>query len=326
MSAPAPQFSGRLAPSRGGGPESPNGTAAERLPNGSPSPGGEGRGEGERFPNCIDWALGGSVSIFRIGRLKLKAKFHAPFALQWPLIVLAAAFLVTTPLHAENTPNAFEAANRLYFEGKFAEAATTYGMLAQSGQASGALYFNWGNALFKSGQIGRAIAAYRQAESLSPRDPDVRANLQFARNQRQGPTLSPRKSDQWLRKLTLNEWATLAALAIWLFFGALAFLQLRPASPRTPKGFLGILGAAALLLCGCAVAALYDSRAEPEAIVVANDAIVRNGPLDESANAFTVHDGAELAVMDRKDDWLQVEAGGGRQGWIKKDQVVLSNG
>jgi hypothetical protein len=25
------------------------------LPNGSPSPGGEGRGEGEPFSNCIDW-------------------------------------------------------------------------------------------------------------------------------------------------------------------------------------------------------------------------------------------------------------------------------
>src|SRR3954465_12492039 len=113
--------------------------------------------------------------------------------------------LMVVGLRAQDGPSAFEAANRLYFEGKFPEAATTYGMLAQSGQTSAALYFNWGNALFKAGQIGRAIAAYRQAEALAPRDPDVRANLQFARNQRQGPTLSPARSHQWLRKLTLNE-------------------------------------------------------------------------------------------------------------------------
>src|SRR5204863_6861501 len=96
-------------------------------------------------------------------------------------------------LRAENAPSVFEAANRLYFEGKFSEAATTYGILEQSGEKSPALYFNWGNALFKSGQIGRAIAAYRQAEALAPRDPDIRANLQFARKQRQAPTLSPNK-------------------------------------------------------------------------------------------------------------------------------------
>ena len=233
--------------------------------------------------------------------------------------------LLAVDLRAENAPGAFDAANRLYFEGKFAEAATTYGMLAQSGQTSPALYFNWGNALFKSGQLGRAIAAYRQAEALTPRDPDVRANLQFARNQRLGPTLSPAKSHQWLRKLTLNEWATLATVAIWIFFGALAFLQWRPL-PRTPKGLLAALSATALLLCGCAGAALYDSKAEQVAIVVTSDAVVRNGPLDAGANVFTVHDGAELAVVDQHDDWLQVEADAGHIGWIKKDQVVVSNG
>src|SRR5205823_6641015 len=87
--------------------------------------------------------------------------------------------LAVAELRADAAPAAFEAANRFYFEGKFSEAATTYGILEQSGQKSAALYFNWGNALFKSGQIGRAIAAYRRAEALTPRDPDLRANLQF---------------------------------------------------------------------------------------------------------------------------------------------------
>src|SRR5205823_5530071 len=112
--------------------------------------------------------------------------------------------LAVAELRADAAPAAFEAANRFYFEGKFSEAATTYGILEQSGQKSAALYFNWGNALFKSGQIGRAIAAYRRAEALTPRDPDLRANLQFARNQRQGPALSSRKSQEWLRRLSLN--------------------------------------------------------------------------------------------------------------------------
>jgi tetratricopeptide (TPR) repeat protein len=59
---------------------------------------------------------------------------------------------------------AFDSANKLYEEGKFAEAASAYETLAKSGQSSATLCFNLGNAFFKSGQIGRAIAAYRQAE------------------------------------------------------------------------------------------------------------------------------------------------------------------
>lgn len=227
-------------------------------------------------------------------------------------------------LAVQTSPAAFESANQLYFQGKYSDAATTYGILEQSGQKSAALYFNWGNALFKSGQIGRAIAAYRQAQALAPRDPDIRANLEFARKQRQGPAFTEKMSRQWLQKLTPNEWATLAGLSVWIFFGALALLQWRPALIRGAKPSLTILGAATLTLCVLAVEALRQSRGEPVAIVTVADAAVRNGWAEESPTAFTVHDGAELAVRDRKNDWLQVEVDGGQSGWIKKDQVALA--
>ena len=69
----------------------------------------------------------------------------------------------------------FESANKLYEEGKFGDAALAYEKLAGAGQSSAALYFNLGNAFLRAGQIGRAIAAYRQAGRITPRDPDVRA-------------------------------------------------------------------------------------------------------------------------------------------------------
>jgi tetratricopeptide (TPR) repeat protein len=239
------------------------------------------------------------------------------------LALVAIACLSGFHAFAEKPPAAFEAANRLYMEEKYSEAATTYGILEQSGQKSAALYFNWGNALFKSQQLGKAIAAYREAEELAPRDPDIRANLEFARKQRQGPSLSPNKSQQWLRRLTLNEWAVLMAAALWIFFGALALLQWRPALIRSARGVLIVLGVGTLILCGCAAAAFLNQRSDRLAIVVTTDAVAHNGPLDQSPNAFTLHDGAELAVLDRKDEWLQVEVDAGRSGWIRKDQVIL---
>src|SRR5204863_8640714 len=73
------------------------------------------------------------------------------------LIAFCLALILATGFRAmaENAPAAFEAANRLYLEEKYSEAATTYGILEQSGHKSAALYFNWGNALFKSQQLGR---------------------------------------------------------------------------------------------------------------------------------------------------------------------------
>ena len=51
--------------------------------------------------------------------------------------------------------------------------------------------------------------------------------------------------------------------------------------------------------------------------------ILYRPPHDESPATFTLHDGAELAVLDEKGDWLQVTAGTGRIGWVRRDQVTL---
>jgi len=243
-----------------------------------------------------------------------------------PMLALLAAILLPVPVRAALSSAGFELANKLYEEGKFNEAAASYEKLSQSGQTSAALCFNLGNALFKSGQIGRAIAAYRQAEQLTPRDPDLRANLQFARNQVQGPTLLPSRWQRWLGRLTLNEWTLLAAGALWLWLLLLAFLQWRPAHKPALRFYVLGLAIVTVLLAACAGAVLRQARFTRTAIVTAPDAVVRFGPLGESPAAFTAHDGAELQVLDTKDEWLQVSAGPRRSGWLRRDQAVVTGG
>ena len=72
-------------------------------------------------------------------------------------------------------------ANAQYERGEYADAAQQYEALIDSGYEDAALYYNLGNAYFKNGDLGRAVLNYLRAEELSPRDPDIRANLEFAR-------------------------------------------------------------------------------------------------------------------------------------------------
>jgi len=242
-------------------------------------------------------------------------------------LVLTLLVVALSPCCAQGALSAaaFDAANRLYEEGKFAQAVSAYEKLAQAGQVSAALYFNLGNAFFKSGQIGRAIAAYRQAQEITPRDPDLRANLQFARNQTPSPTLLPSRWQRWLGRLTLNEWTVLAAGVAWLWLLLLAALQWRPTLRPVLRGYVISLAVVVALLCACVGAALAESRLIHLAIVVVPEAAVRYTPLPESATAFTVHDGAELRVLDHKDEWLQVNAGSHKIGWLRRDQILLLN-
>ena len=241
----------------------------------------------------------------------------------WGLALISIA-CCPLPARAEIATTAFDAANKLYEEGKFATAASAYEELVRSGRVSAALYFNLGNAFFKSGRIGCAIAAYRQAEQIAPRDPDLRANLQFARNQTQGPALSASRWQHWLGKLTLNEWTLVAASAVWLWFFLLALLEWRPAFRRILNGYMLALAVAAAASCLCLAAALYNSHYVRTVIVIAPEAVVRYGPLEESQSAFTVHDGFELRVLDQKDDWLQVSVDARRTGWLRKDQTLFA--
>ena len=119
-------------------------------------------------------------------------------------------------LCAATTSADFDAANNLYFTNKFAEAAEAYGKLIAGGQRSATLYFNLGNACYKAEQMGRAIAAYRRAERLTPRDATLRANLQFVRKKVNGDDrgFGPFWRE-WLANLTLNEWAVTGAVLFW---------------------------------------------------------------------------------------------------------------
>ena len=234
--------------------------------------------------------------------------------------------ICTAGARAGDASAAFDDANKLYEEAKYPEAAAAYRRMIQAGQVSAAVDFNLGNACFKAGELGQALAAYRQAERLAPRDPDVRANIQFARDQTQGPTLPVSGWRRVFARLSLNEWTVLAAAAAWVWLLLLGAGQLWPAARSALRSSLTGAGMAALVLCGCAAAAFYQARFTRTALVIAGDVVVRHGPLERAGEAFRVHDGAELRVLDEKDQWLQVSPGPNRIGWLRRDQVLLAAG
>ena len=248
------------------------------------------------------------------------------------LLCLTALLLLALPVARGAEAAAFDAANKLYEQGKFAEAAAAYGQLLTSAPRSETLWFNLGNAWFKAGQVGRAIAAYRHAEQFAPRDPAVRFNLQFARKKVSGGD-APAGS-AWRRTLgalTINEWTVLASAALWLWFVLLALREWRPALRPALSGYTATTGAIVLLLIGCAVFAGDLRFNMVSAVVVAPEAIVRSGPLDEAKVLHQFRDGIEVTVLDQKDlgtgdqkqAWLQVQDGANRSGWLKSDQVVV---
>lgn len=268
---------------------------------------------GSGNPRRLALGLGGWLAASRIKTVAL--------CLVCMPVLLVDGTLSLNAAPAANISSGFDAANRLYEQGKFTEAVAAYEKLLESGAVSPAIYFNLGNAFYKAGKIGNAIAAYRKAELSAPRDPDVRANLRFVRDQIEGPTSPPGRWERWLGRLTLNEWAVLVSVSFWLWLCFLAAIQFRPAWRPSLRTLTLLSGSATGILGACLAAALLVDSAKT-AVVVTQEAVVRNGPLAQSPTAFVVHDGAELKILDRKNGWYKVSAAN-RIGWLKQHQVVV---
>jgi tetratricopeptide (TPR) repeat protein len=240
----------------------------------------------------------------------------------WVLTVLTCVAWILPGKGAETEGGGdFEAANRLYDQGKYHEAATAYQDLIRSGTRAAAVYFNLGNALLKSGQLGRALAVYRTLETATPRDPDLRASLRFALSRVEGPTLKTSKAGEWLARLTVNEWTLLATAGFWAALLLLTAGQIRPTLRKPLRVYVGI-SVVTTIIAGVCLAALMRNLSEPKAVVIVDEVRVRQAPLEEATTLFNLRDGAELRVLDRNNEWLQVSVDPRRVGWVRSDQVL----
>ena len=92
------------------------------------------------------------------------------------LLMLVAGVLTCTLSFAITKDNADTA----YKQGKYQQAIIDYQELLKEGVAP-ELYYNLGNAYYRSDNLAQAILAYERAAQLSPGNSDIRFNLQFAR-------------------------------------------------------------------------------------------------------------------------------------------------
>src|SRR5439155_1410832 len=74
----------------------------------------------------------------------------------------------------------FAKANQGYAQGRFKEAIDGYESLVRSGQWSANVFYDLGNAYFRTNDFGRAILNYERSLALEQHHPEATANLQIA--------------------------------------------------------------------------------------------------------------------------------------------------
>lgn len=240
-----------------------------------------------------------------------------------PGLWLLLAWLTALAAQAASPAEHFNNGNTHLAKGQPAEALAAYGQIAPEA-TSAALEFNRGLAHAQLGQLGLALGRLRRAERMAPRDREIGVALRQVRARVSGPATAPSALGQTLGRLTLNEWAGLAAVGAWVWFGLLLATRLRPALRQQLRSYVISFGFIAFGFAMALGLAWWSRCQEPAVIATQANAAVRISPLDEAKIAFTATDGAEFRLTERRDGWLRVEeAASGRSGWLSVQSAVL---
>ena len=228
-------------------------------------------------------------------------------------------------------------ANQLYEAGQFTQAAQVYQQLVDQGYVGSTLFYNLGNAHYKQGDYGRAIANYRRAQRLDPRDADIEANLALARAQTvdqfeavdAGGLLSQVGGavQGWF---TIDELA-MTTLGAWILF---VFLLLLFGSAKAGgawrKGLQYTLVAGAVVLAVGVLAlgsALYVETNPSEGVIVAAEVDVTSGPGVQYLTEFPLHNGAEVNMVEARGNWVRLAVPGGElEGWVPASTIEAVTG
>jgi hypothetical protein len=224
----------------------------------------------------------------------------------------------------------FERGNRAYDNERFDEAAEAYLTLLRYQIQDPRLEYNLGNAEFRRGRLGQAILHYERALRMDPTDPDIVANLRFARAQRLDRVPDPERPAviDWIvtvqDRLGPDRQAWLAVVAVWLVCMQLAWGLSAPGRWGARHGWIlaGLILVA--LLVGASWFATYDRlEGRSTAIVVQPVVEVLAGPGENNATLATVHEGLDVEVWGEREEWIQVRMPNGVSGWVRRGTVEV---
>ncbi len=233
---------------------------------------------------------------------------------------------------AQTPQQGFERANQLYQAGKFAEAKDQYEQLLRAGNQGAALEYNLGNACYKSGKLAEAILHYERARRLNPSDEDLRHNLRLANLQvvdkiEVAPRFFLWEAWEALKgAFSLDAITWLGWFAYTLCLGALALLRLGRTYAQRKAALVGALvsGGCCLLLTATFLGKRHDLLRQDIAIVLADFSTLKHAPDATSGDAFVLHAGVKLHILDRVNGWAKIRIADGNVGWIpEKDLGVV---
>lgn len=239
-------------------------------------------------------------------------------------------FLFSLQLIADENTIALDSANKAYSVGNYEEAIKAYEKIINNGWEAPELYYNLGNAYFKSNNVPYAILNYERAKKLAPNDEDIAFNLKLA-NQRTVDKIEP------IPQLFLKEWKDdfmqifsekgWSLLSIILFSTALlliaVYLIVNRLLMKQISFWFGIAFLAMSLISFFVARQCYAlAENANDAIVISSSVTVKSSPSEDGAKAFIIHEGTKVSIVETNGEWSEIKISNGNVGWLRSALIA----
>ena len=216
-----------------------------------------------------------------------------------------------------------------YQKGNYQQAIRDYEEILKNGE-SAEIYFNLGNAYYRTDNITKAVLNYERARLLSPGDDDINFNLQFARS-KTIDKITPQSEMffvTWYKSLvnftSVDNWANTGILSIVMALLLVLLYLFGPQLMLRKIGFFGGLAFFVIFLLSNLFAfqqkQALDNRTG--AIIMTPSVNIKKTPAKNSADQFVLHEGTRVDIIDKgMTDWRCIRVGDGREGWIETKAI-----
>lgn len=236
-------------------------------------------------------------------------------------------------LVAQGNNALFEQGNTLYNDGKYAEAIEKYEAILDTKNHSAELYYNLANAHYKLNNVAPSIYYFEKALQLSPEDTEIKNNIAFARNMtidaidtvpEVGFSRFIKNAINWL---SFDNWSKLAVASVFGFVILFLAYYFAYTSNRKRMAFIGSIIMLIMALGSVTMAFQKYSleNLDNPAIVFSQESIVKTEPNLRSEEAFRLHEGTKVQVLEEVKSWSKIKIADGTTGWIANTDIKTLN-
>lgn len=243
--------------------------------------------------------------------------------------LIATILILLTTFSAYSQDSLLIRANQQYAEGKYEQAIDLYQQILKSNMESAEVYYNLGNAFYKTGQYTLSIINYERAKLLAPNDDDIDFNLEIA-NQHVVDAITPLPKVFFIRwwhnlinKFSADGWAKISLFSFVLTLILAGFFFFTTSGSIKRSSFWTGIFVLAISILSYNFAARQEKRMTEHrfAIITQSSVTVKSSPSEGGTNLFLIHEGLKVEILDQLGTWNNIRLADGNQGWLPDNSM-----